>query len=182
MGPLIVVDIQPGFQRAFTRHLVESVLEEMRSVPDDAPILVVSVNEELSGDASWDIRDFWEAQGMEPDLFDRVKFLEKPYAFFRGWMDNGVDEDEIVEVLKEMRRRGKCDSRDLPIEDIAELSSRGANLGDPLILPEELEDERAYRGHAWRICGGGYHECLREVELWLTSRDIKFERLEHLTY
>jgi hypothetical protein len=182
MGPLIVVDIQPAYQKAFTHHLAQAVLDEMRSVPEGEPIIVVSVNEELSGDAEWNIREFWEGQDMEPELFDRITFLEKPYAFLRGWMDNGVPEDEIVAVLKEMRRRRKTDSRDLPEEDIEEISSRGAELSDPLILPEELEDERAYRGPAWRICGGGYNECLREVELWLASRDIEFERLEHLTY
>lgn len=181
MGPLLVVDIQPAYVAAGT-YLIREVLKEMRCVPDGEPILVVSVNEELSGDEPWSIRDFWEQHDMEPELFDRITFLEKPYAFLRGWMDNGVPEDEIVAVLKEMRSRRKTDSRDLPNEVIAELSERGAGLADPLILPDELEDERAYRGPTWRICGGGYNECLREVELWLQSRDIQFERLEHLTY
>lgn len=182
MGPLIVVDFQPAYQKAFTPRLVQAVLAEMRSVPEGEPILVVSVNEELSGDAPWDIRDFWEGHDMEPELFDRITFLEKPYAFFRGWMDNGVSEDEIIEVLKEMRRRGKTDSRNLPGSVIEELSPRGADLADALFLPGELENEPAYRQPTWRICGGGYQECLREVELWLASRGIDFTRLEYLTY
>lgn len=182
MGPLLVVDFQPAYQKAFTSHLVQEVLKEMRLVPDGVPILVVSVNEELSGDASWAIRDFWESHDMEPELLERVTFLEKPYAFLRGWMDNGVPEDEIVTVLREMRQRRKNDSRDLPEEVIEEHSSRAADLADAVFLPYELESETAYRIPSWRICGGGYNECLRELELWLASCDIEFERLEHLTY
>jgi hypothetical protein len=182
MGPLLVVDFQPAYKKAFTYNLIQEVLDEMRQVPEGEPILVVSVNEELSGDAPWDIREFWERHGMESELFDRITFLEKPYAFLRGWMDNGVPSDEIVAVLKEMRKRSKNDSRDLPEDVIAELAPCAADMSDAIFLPCEVEHERAYRIPSWRICGGGYHECLRELELWLESRSIDFERLEHLTY
>lgn len=50
----------------------------MREVPDDRPIIVVSVNQELSGDDSSDIREFWESYGMEEELFERIAFIEKP--------------------------------------------------------------------------------------------------------
>jgi hypothetical protein len=158
------------------------VLDEMAKVPDGTPIIVVSVNEELSGDEPWGIRDFWENHGMEPELFDRITFLEKPYAFLRGWMDNGVPSDEIVATLKEMRKRGKNDSRCLPEDVIAELAPSAVDLSDAVFLPCEVEHERAYRLPSWRICGGGYSECLRELEIWLESRDIDYDRLEHLTY
>jgi hypothetical protein len=182
MGPLLVVDIQPAYAAAFGSRLTDDVLEEMRQVPEGQPIVVVSVNEELSGDDADAIREFWFGQGMDEELFERAIFLEKDYAFFRSWMDLGVPEEEIVTVARELRRRGVYDSRELPEDVLSEIAPGGAALCDALFLPYDLESERHYQQPAWRICGGGRGECLREVELWLDSCSIPYDRLDHLTY
>jgi hypothetical protein len=182
MGPMLVIDVQPAYASAFGKWFTNEVLDQMRKVPADQPLVIVSVNEELSGDTSEGIRDFWEREGMEDELFKRAIFLEKPYAFFRGWMDCGVPHDEIVTVAKELRRRRKYDSRQLPVDVLSELAPAGFDLADPLFLPYELEVESHYRQPTWSICGGGRDECLKEVELWLHSCSIAYNRLDHLTY
>lgn len=182
MGPLLVIDIQPAYSAGFGRRLTEEVLQEMRQVPANEPIVVVSVNEELSGDNADAIREFWLEQGMDDELFERAVFLEKDYAFFRSWMDLGVPEEEIIAIAREMRRRKVYDSRDLPEDVLADIAPGGADLCDAIFLPYELEIERQYKLPAWRICGGGRGECLREVELWLDSCSISYNRIDHLTY
>jgi hypothetical protein len=182
MGPLLIIDVQPAYASAFGAGFTKEVLDRMRAVPQDQALIIVSVNEDLSGDTPETIREFWENAGMDEELFERAIFLEKPYAFFRGWMDNGIHDDDIVAVAKELRRLRKYDSRDLGADAIAELSSAGAELADPLWLPYELEEEPRYRQDVWNICGGGRDECLKEMELWLDSCSIDYTRIEHLTY
>jgi hypothetical protein len=182
MGPMLVIDIQPAYAGSFGRWFTRDVLERMREVPEDQPIVVVSVNAELSGDDAESISQFWRTQGMDDELFERVAFLEKSYAFFRGWMDNGVPPDEIIQVAREMRRQRKYDSRDICENMHSELSTTGFDLADPLFLPWEMEKESRYRQQSWNICGGGRDECLLEVEIWLESCSIEYSRMEHLTY
>jgi hypothetical protein len=182
MGPMLVVDIQPAYTGGFGGRLTYEVLAEMRQMSEGQPLIILSVNEELSGDGPQAIQEFWEEQGMEEALFERAIFLEKPYAFFRGWMDNGVPDEDIVAVAKELRKQRKSDSRDLPGKVLAKISPVGAVRCDPLFLPYELEIEPRYRQASWRICGGGRDECLKEVELWLDSCNIAYNRIDHLTY
>lgn len=181
MGPLLVIDIQPAFAGSFGSRLTQEVLREMQQVPDDQPIVVVSANEELSGDDADAIREFWENCGMDEALFERAIFIEKDYGFFRGWMGSFPDE-EIVAVAKELRRRGIYDSRDLPEDVMSELAPEGGGSCDAVFLPYDLEKASHLQQPAWRICGGGRDECLREVEIWLDSCAIAYERMDHLTY
>ena len=182
MNPLMVVDVQPGYSSAIMPWMPGAILQAMRQTDEDVPILIVSVNEELTGDTPASIEMFWQDHGMDDELFSRVTFLEKPYAFFRGWMDNGVDEDEIVATVQTLRKHRVGDSRNLDSSLLAEIAPHGHTLASPLYLPWELEEQRAYRQPAWRLCGGARDECLKEVELWLASMCIGFERLDHLVY
>jgi len=183
MRPLLVIDFQPAYAKCFGSWMTREVLALMRGMSPAEPIVVVSVNEELSGDDATSIQEFWIEQGMDEELRERVTFLEKPYAFFRSWMDQGVEDHEIVAVAQKLRQTGIGDSHELDSEVLAELSQAGADLGhDALFLPWEMERNPCYQRPAWNICGGGRDECLKEVELWLQSCSIEAHRIEHLIY
>lgn len=184
MRPLLVIDVQPAYCAAHQGwQLARDVLERMELVPADVPVVVVSVNEELSGDTPAAVQEFWLDAGMTDEQFERITFLEKPYAFFRSWMDCGVPESEIVAVAKRLRKRNLYDSRDLPGAILRKLAPRGFELdGDMLGLPYELETEPVYKQPHWDICGGGRDACLHEMELWFDSNGIGYTRLESLIY
>lgn len=182
MSPLLVVDVQPAYANWMSPRLPTNILAHLRSNPRQ-PVMFISVNEELSGDTESDIQEFWADHGLDEDLASGIRFEFKSYAFLRGWMDNGVADDEIVETCRALRQGGIYDSRDIPAETLTELSAEGAELADPLILPYELEILRCFQpGMTLDICGGGRNECLKEMELWLASLDIRCNRIEHLVY
>lgn len=182
MSPLLVVDVQPAYFSGMSPRLPGQILSHLADNPSQL-VVFLSVNEELSGDTEESIQEFWADHGLDEDLASRIRFETKPYAFLRSWMDQGVDEDEIVETCRALRRAGLNDSRELPTDALEGLSCEGTALGDPLILPKELDDIRFFRtGMQLDICGGGRYECLKEMELWLAARDITCERLEHLVY
>lgn len=186
---LLVIDLQPAYARAdngcnhITPRLMCRVIEHIRSLPPDTPIHVLFVNEELSADTLPDVQSFWREHGADEALLERLSWHEKPYAFLRGWMDNGIDEDDIVSTLQGMRRLAAWDSRDLSPETLEQLCESGSQLIDPLLRDHDVESLLpALAGRDWTTCGGGRDECLLEVELVLRSADIRFERLDHLTY
>lgn len=186
---LLVIDLQPAYARAdqacnhITPWLMSRVIEHIRLLPADAPVNAMFVNEELSGDTLPDIQAFWLEHGADDALIERMDWSEKSYAFLRGWMDNGIDEDDIAATLREMRRRSVWDSRDFAPEELAHICPSGSELCDPLLRDQDVETLlQRLRGTNWSTCGGGRDECLKEVELVLRSADIRFERLDHLTY
>ncbi|MBC8741709.1 hypothetical protein F6X40_34675 [Paraburkholderia sp. UCT31] len=183
MQGFIVVDVQPAYHKGAS-HITRPLLFLLESVVEhNVPIFRVKVNEELSGDTPEDFDEYWQDAGASRQLLDHSRVMEKPYAFLRGWMDNGVPDDEIVATLKEMRKRGVNDSRQLPKEVLVSLSEHGASLCDPLFLPYELEDQAStLTSRAWTTCGGGRDECLKEFELWLDSNDVTYFRDESLVY
>lgn len=180
--PLLIVDVQPAYKSAFRGGLVQDILEHIATVPDDTPVFIVSVCHELSGDTREDILGFWLDSGMDEAMFDRVTFIEKEYAFFRGWMDNGVPDEEIVATGKRLVELGIYDSRDLAESDLAMYAPSAIDLSDCMFLPTPLGLDSRYHNALWHVCGGGDAECLKEVELWMDVVGIEHTRLDDLTY
>lgn len=187
---LLVVDLQPAYARpsagsSISSHLMRNTLAHIASLDDETPVTVLYVCEELSGDTLLDVHEFWREHGADDELIERLNWVEKPFGFLRGWMDNGIDEDDICAVLQELRKRGSWDSRDLPEDTLEKLSSDGFALSSPLFRDEAVDNllanARRAGGH-WETCGGGQNECLQEVELVFQSGGVPFERLHHLTY
>lgn len=180
--PLLIVDVQPAYQNAFRVGLVEDILEHIRGLPLEVPVFIVSVNEELSGDTHEDILMFWMDNGMDETLFERVRFIEKDYAYFRGWMDNGVPDDEIVATGKILVDLGLNDSRDLDENLLARCAPSAIELCDCMFMPDPLELDDRYKHVLWHVCGGATNECLKEVELWMDVVGIEHHRIDELTY
>ncbi len=182
---VLLVDLQPGYGGGIGRYLMRDVLVELSRLPESVPLYAFYVNEELSGDTLESVQDFWREHGADESLIERIDWREKSYAFFRGWMDNGVASDDIVAVARALRERSLWDSREADEALLTSLSERGAELCDPLWRDENVERlcEELTRLHGPLLtAGGGREECLAEVELALDAWNVPFERQNHLTY
>lgn len=181
---LLLVDLQPAYLGRGSCGLMQRVFDHIASLPADTPLIAMYVHEELSGDFLEDVQDFWRRQGASDELVERIQWVEKDYAFLRGWMDNGVDDETIITVLQKMQCLRKTDSRDLEEPLLEELAPHRPQY-DPLIMSEYVFDAvRDMRGTAshWYTCGGGLEACLKEVELVLEAEKLDYSQLSHLTY
>lgn len=181
---LLLVDLQPAYLGRGSCGLMQRVFEHIDALPEHTPLIAMYVHEELSNNFLEDVQQFWRDQGARDELIDRIQWVEKDYAFLRGWMDNGVDDDTIVSVLRTMQDLRKTDSRELDEGLLEELAPRRPRY-DPLIASHYVYDAvRAMRRRAsrWFTCGGGLNECLKEVELVLDAQQVNYEQLAHLTY
>lgn len=178
---LAIIDVQPGYRQG--ADYVRNKLIPLLNKGTYENIVFVRVNEELSGDAECDAMAYWEEAGLDPEVLANAQHVEKTYAFFRGWMDNGVADDVIVSTVKHLRSENKWDTRDLDAEVLESFETGLSERWDPLLRPYELESVAPlFQRKEWTLCGGGRYECLKEFELWLESLDIPYERLEHLVY
>lgn len=128
--------------------------------------------------------------GVEEEITAAAYFYDKGYAFFRYCMDEGVDDDELVDFIKFMIRHNINDSRDIDEEmwstfmteygysDVHDLLEPA---GDMINIPDLMEFLKNFRGKIL-LCGGGINECLKEVEIALMALDKNYNVLTKYTY
>ncbi len=165
---MVVVDIQPEYSSSI--HFLPEFIDFLNE-NDFAKVLYLYNGEDLGMSSESDLISWLLDNGLDEDKIDDFDFFEKNYAFFRDLMDQGMGEDDIVEIGQFVMKKRKHDWRDLNgeeweeldsiVSDISDDSNRGENM--MFYLPEVVDEIKPLRLPL--LAGGGRNECLREVEL-----------------
>lgn len=172
---LICVDIQPEYSKAmhfnvgdFCNYLNKSKFNE-KVILFNGPDLGFPDQNEL--------RFWYEEHGLDEDT--RLTFYDKGYAFFRYCIDSGIDEDDIVLLVKFMKEHDINDSRqitDSSLWDSFEEKYNNKELrellefaGDNIFIPDVMDFLSGYKNIT--LTGGGKDECLKEIEIALKAND-----------
>ncbi len=190
--PLIVVDIQPAHANYITFDLDEYV-EYINSYTGD--IYYVFNGEELGYEGVGELTDWLYDIGINEEAIDNFTFIEKSYGFIRDAMDRGVDQAEIISILKYMDDNGVQS-----IEELIEDKGIDTVISDLGFSPEEQDyledvedgslafyfpsviDEIKDLPDAGIIIGGGKKECLLEIELLLKALGKSYKRNNEFVY
>jgi hypothetical protein len=177
---LIVVDVQPAYN-TWCKSIARDVAQRINNTRK--PTTIVWVGEDYTGDREEDVREYLRSMGARPGKLALCTFIEKTYGFFRGWMDNGVDDDTIIKVGSALMRedKGSSDQLDLPSVLGDDYDFDTLPSADSIYLPH-FDDSRLRGFGAFETCGGGREECLAEFELYLAMLDKPVTRLSHLVY
>lgn len=128
--------------------------------------------------------------GIDEEITAAAYFYDKGYAFFRYCMDEGIDDDELVDLVKFMMRHNVNDSREIDknmwtafmkeygYNDIHDLLEPAEDM---INIPDLMEFLQRYNGKMV-ICGGGINECLKEVEIALMAINKNYNILTKFTY
>ena len=171
----IVVDIQPAYSK-YCDHLFPGIIPFWEDECDD--ILVLYVGEDLGLDRQHQVSEYYLDKGVPEEIIERMEFIDKGYAFFRPWMDQGVDEDDIVKVAQYMLRHRLYDSRNIP-EDVLDQLAPDRPLHDHLFLPG-IENRLKRWSGSW-VVGGGCSECLAETIILMDALKMRYKvRNEHV--
>jgi len=177
---LIIVDVQKVFLDYIPQKIVHGILEYSKNFENVLYIYDV-LNSDIVDFSNHDMPDsFFEYDHVH--AFDKY---QKEYAFFRNWMDTGVDEEDIINVAKYMIENGVNDSRDIDFEELdLELNTDIDYLqGDDCIyIPDVVSDLEHVVKDRPILVGGGHDECLREIYLLLQAMDKGPEINNNLTY
>lgn len=129
--------------------------------------------------------------GIEENVINNVSFYDKGYAFFRYCMDNSIEEDNIVDLIKFMIKHNINDSRDIDDEmwdtymkesnhDQQDVRDLMENAEDMLYIPDLMEYLKDLSNIL--LLGGGINQCLKEVELALLSLNKDFHAISEFIY
>jgi len=197
---LVVVDIQPEYEKAFTFDPREFVAT-LFTTDWDAIYYLYNGADTVGGVSEDELKD-WIAEKSQLEyeeayqIMDKIEFYDKGYAFFRYCIDEGIDDDNIVALIKFMVEKNVNDSRDLDEEfwdefvdrykeyldlkpaDIRELLEFS---GDMINIPELMDFLKRIRGKIILV-GGGLEECLKEVVIALRVLDKQYKIDDYWTY
>lgn len=167
MANLMIVDIQP----AYNKHCLYILGRMKRILKEYKKIVVFYNDEEIGGDSEENLKLYYYDSGIPERTIDRMQFVPKQYGFFRGWMDTGVSDSDIIEVAKKMIKLGKYDSRDI---------KHNIYNHDCIYIPDIEMNQ--FKRRNWDLIGGSITECLYEIELLMDSYKIRHERVSGLIY
>ena len=183
----IVVDIQPMYEKWIpfdTSEFVEFLNEQTKNV------MYYYNGPNTVGDDSEDDIKWWLIEaGLSEEKLNDITFFDKGYAFFRSFMDEGVDGHTIIKMVRYMYKKRQWDSRDIELEtwqkvlgnDYDDNVERMLEGGDMIYAPD-IDINQLRRHSGGYIVGGGKRECLAEVQLLMSAFNVKAREVQRYIY
>lgn len=188
---IINVDIQPEYQDYISFDLSNWATFINSSANNNRIVFLYNGYGTLGMIEESTYKDWLFSLEIEEDVIYNSRFYDKGYNFFRYCMDESIDEDNIVDLVKYMMRHDITDSREIDEEmwndymeetnhtqqDVRDLLE---NASDMINIPDLMEFLENYSNII--LTGGGLNQCLKEVEIALLSLDKKYEIFKKFTY
>lgn len=186
-SPTVVVDVQPSYNK-FCGRIVDGLCDFLNS--RKGPIHIFYNGESMGfDDNEQSITEYYMEHGLNEEATYNMKFIDKGYAFFRNWMDKGMDRNDLIIAIRHMVMKRINDSREISTEEWKEVYGDRWHVVEDIIgysddmitLPDiSIGELKKYNG--CYLCGGGKDECLSEFRLILESFNIKYKLIKDFTY
>lgn len=187
---LVVVDIQPAYKDNFSFSLHEFVNFINQNYNKFSDLTFLFNGPDLGFPDENEYKWWLIENGIEEEIIENATFYDKGYAFFRYCMDEGIDDDQIANLIKFMMEKNITDSRELDdqdlweefayeygSEDIRELMELSSDM---IYVPDLMDEIKSYNNVV--LTGGGINECLKEVEIALIALKKPYATLSQFTY
>lgn len=196
---LISVDIQPEYfhtaveNGGFNNNILNGLISALNSNAYNKKVILYNGQDTLGMIALNDYKMWLLENGLDEDKLEQCLFYDKGYAFFRFVMDSGIDEDDIVLLVKFMQANNINDSRQIKESGLWDKFMQEYNKLELRELLEDADDcinipdlmdwlTQHVRGDNIELIGGGVNECLKETEIALKALGINYARNDKLVY
>jgi len=183
---VILVDFQPAYDTGEYGYS-DAIAPAMDYINRKQPQVTAFYNGQDVGieDTPQEVMWHFIENGLNEDLTHLFTFKEKSYAWLRNWMDEGIDPSMIIRVVRYIVMNNLNDSRE--IEDDAWLQLVGEDFvyyddrEMNVYLPDiNIGDLKALSGSL--LGGGGQHQCLKEMQLFMNAFNIKYKMVNDWIY
>lgn len=186
----VIVDVQPEYQSSFgdlSQRLCQYINENFNQMSNLT--FLYNGADTLGMIGLEEYKNWWYDQGLDENIVYDAHYYDKGYAFFRYCMDQGIDEEQIINLVKFMIHKNVHDSRDLEQEFWSEFIEQYGNedirelvefSDDCLWIPDLMDELSNYSNIV--ICGGGANECLKEVQIALDALGKPYILMDKFTY
>lgn len=187
---ILVVDIQPEYEKVFGFNIGQ-FCNFLSQQQDKGSLIKICYNgyDTLGMIKEDELKSWYYENGFEG--IEDVECYDKGYAFFRYCLDSGINEDDIVLLVKFMKINNINDSRDITESQlwdkfVQEYNNRELRellefADDAINLPDVM-DWLAKMGNNLNVCGGGMNECLKEIEIALKANNQRYKLINEWVY
>ena len=173
---LIICDVQPHDVGSYIRWDMSKFAKFVNSYDS---VLVLYNGADMGWETENDMYDYYDSIGID---VNKCEFVEKYYAYFREWIDAGMDYDDMMVLLTYMLKKRIWDSDDEHIRQIA-YDELGISLDDYGYSYIPIDIAKTVKGWSGSdLCGGGKHECLYELEMLMDLYKIKYKTQNKWVY
>jgi hypothetical protein len=183
---IILVDFQPAYQSDDFGYddAIEEAIAHINNAKPRFVTCFFNGSDVGIEDTIQEVAWHYVEHGLDEDLLHNFSFKEKSYAWLRNWMDQDIANSTIIQVVRYLVMNDMNDSRDIELETFQKLTDGqfgDENPDDSIYIPDiNIADLRKLSGSL--IGGGGRHECLRELQLFMNAFNIKYKQVEEWTY
>ena len=184
---IIVVDVQPMYQNYHNKKFKTWEFCEFLNKSRDILYFYNGVNT-VGSDTEEDVKNFLIENEIDENKLNDIKFYDKGYGFFRGYMDQGISENIIIKMIRIMFQKKVIDSRDIESDEWEILLGVDFEEVRDLIESEEsfyipdIDIATLKQFNGGYIVGGGKNECLKEVQLLMSAFNIKAKIVSKFVY
>jgi len=168
---LIIVDVQPSYDK-YCYKVVPDLIKYLNN-NKHSNILYFFNGQDVCLDTKHDVIHYLLDNNLNEQIVEQIVFVEKTYAFFRGWMDTNIDDETIISTGKRMIEQYINDSREIDLN---------FDTKEVLYIPDFISFDYFKSFNNSLVCGGGRDECLKEMTLLMDMLDIKHKLIEELVY
>ncbi len=183
---VILVDFQPAYDTGEYGYS-EAIAPAMDYINKKQPQVTAFYNGQDVGieDTAQEVMWHFIENGLNEDLTHLFTFKEKSYAWLRQWMDEGIDPAMIIKVVRYIVMNNLNDSREIEDdawlqlvgEDFEYYDDREMNIYLPDINIGTLKELSGSL-----LGGGGKHQCLKEMQLFMNAFNIKYKMVNDWIY
>lgn len=181
--PLLAIDVQPEYS-SHANSIIGKFCSFLNTFK--GPIICYYNGSEVGvEDTPQDLGSYYLENGLEEEVLEKITFKEKGYAFFRDWMDLGMERGDLITAIRYLVIHRIWDSKE--VEDWSLVyGNRWEKVssiveGGSIFIPDiNISDLKAL-GYCY-LCGGAKNECLSEFRLILEAFNIPYKLLSNLVY
>jgi len=180
----MVVDIQPQYKKVIRFDMFEfcQFLNKQKKI-----LYLYNGPDTVGEDSKNDIIKWLLKNSFDSDKLKDITWIDKGYGFFRGWMDQGIDNSIIKKVLRYMIINRIRDSKDIEnLEEVVDIGDEYEEWmfefeNEPIYLPDILISKLKKFNKGY-LCGGGVYKCLKEFIILLSVFNIKYKLVEDFVF
>ncbi len=177
---VIVVDVQPTYDSYSRKHFdTEELCQYLNRFPDIL-FLYNGRDTGMTGDTEWDLRAYYEENGLDLDG-KTIKFVDKGYGYLRDLMDAGVEERDLIKLIRYMLAHRINDSREIDSEVYVEIIPDHDQEDYMASIPDVSLKLLKEWSNSY-IVGGGRTECLKEVQILMNALNIRYKVVAKFVY
>lgn len=198
--PIIVVDVQPAYVTDQNQHIMLNIMNFVQRQTGPVLMFVNAEQDGLTDDTVFDVQQWWNDtlgtpaeeywdddeeyhynESESPIDWRRFEVVDKGYAWFRSYMDEGVPPATIIKMIRYLYQHKLNDASQLDYDDYVAIMGNNRLIGENFVI-NWTSVAQLKRFDGAYLVGGARNECLREVELLMNAFNIKYKRIDSLVY